>query len=146
MFASIAASMDGVMAGASMADTARPSTLLEMASSISCFCSGICAFCGPDQVASQLNCLAARSIPIAIGGPVSGEWDRHFPHHRPLTTHHSLDSDALRQVPGLVDVAAVQLRDVVGEQLERDDGEHRHQFVQAGGDADLEVGDLGGFV
>ena len=50
-----------------MAETARPSTLLEIASSTIRFWSGICAVGGPDQFASQPYLSAARFIPIAIG-------------------------------------------------------------------------------
>src|SRR5438309_11131091 len=57
----------GVSAAASMAETASPSTLREIASSIFRFWSGISAFCGPDHEASQPYFALARSIPTPIG-------------------------------------------------------------------------------
>src|SRR5260370_39209126 len=50
-----------------MADTARPSTLRETASSIIRFWSGIWAEAGPCQEASQPNFSLARFIPEAMG-------------------------------------------------------------------------------
>src|SRR5438876_562989 len=50
-----------------MAETASPSTLREIASSIFRFWSGICAFCGPDHDASHPYFAFARSMPTPIG-------------------------------------------------------------------------------
>src|SRR5947208_407737 len=59
--------MSGVRAAPSMAEIARPSTLLETASSTMRFWSGIWALAGPDHDASQPYFFAARSMPICIG-------------------------------------------------------------------------------
>src|SRR5436190_12652834 len=67
MPASTAWLRSGVSAAASMAETARPSTLLAIASSTMRFWSGICALGGPDQEASQPYLAAALSIPTRIG-------------------------------------------------------------------------------
>src|SRR5262249_27366428 len=65
--AATAWSMVGVSAAASLAETARPSTLLEIASSTMRFWSGICALAGPDQEASHPYFCAERFIPTCIG-------------------------------------------------------------------------------
>src|SRR5205807_8841209 len=57
----------GVSAWASMAETARPSTLREMASSIMRFWSGICADAGPAHEAWHVYFAAARFMPGFMG-------------------------------------------------------------------------------
>jgi hypothetical protein len=58
----------------------------------------------------------------------------------------SLHGHAFRQVPGLVDFTATQAGDVVGEELERDDGGDGGDERVAARDSDEVVHALGGLV
>ncbi len=55
----------------------------------------------------------------------------------------SFDGDALGEVAGLVDVAATLACDVVGQQLQGDDGQERLDDLGGVGDRQEDVGQLG---